>query len=167
MDVHQTLGHIIHKEPPQRSELANIAMDEISSGLKKLSALGYPYKIVPGDGPQGAEFPKALYKAGDESLIVDTAEEEHAARNKGWDTHPGLKALQEHTGEAERKAEDKAANERAKAAEARVQEDLHRVANDEKSPAAEGDKQKVQPAGGVTVVKAAAKDGANISPGAS
>jgi 4-hydroxyphenylpyruvate dioxygenase-like putative hemolysin len=70
-------------------------MGEINSGLQKLASLGYSYKLVQGDAPVGAEYPKALYKPGSEAHIVASAEEEVVAKKDGWDIHPGLKAQQE------------------------------------------------------------------------
>lgn len=85
-----------HIEHPQRAQLAQLALDEVKSGIAKLASLGHRFELaIAGTSPvEIEEFPKALYNSSGESLIVAGPDEEDAALGTGlwWEGQDGAPA---------------------------------------------------------------------------
>lgn len=78
-----------HAGVPQRSMLAQLALDRIESGMKDLEALGHRF-IFGDEGPAPTVliFPKMLYRDGEPEVQVHSTDELHDRLADGWREHP-------------------------------------------------------------------------------
>lgn len=77
-----------HIEVPQRSMLAQMALDQIQAGLTALAGLGHRLHVEQLEAEPVIVFPKMLYKDGEPERVVTTTEDFHAALDDGWREHP-------------------------------------------------------------------------------
>jgi hypothetical protein len=59
-----------HIEHPQRAKLAEMALDEVQSGIAKLASLGHNYHLIEGTPDAPLEWPKMVYNLTQEPRVV-------------------------------------------------------------------------------------------------
>lgn len=75
---------------PQRRGLAEIHLDELERALAGLAALGANVTLDLGGSPSAVQYPKMLFHARElNHKIVESSDEEKAARSAGWNEYPG------------------------------------------------------------------------------